>query len=134
MEEKPYYIWKKNTRTFKNNLAHDTCFKIKFNDQWQGEKLVDIYQKLHDMFDDVLSQARGHDADLGRVVLSHPNLNNPIVVPLQPLQNLDADTVMSEITKVLNSNETLSVGEHLLVTVGSIDLPKGGGGVGINYL
>lgn len=77
------------------------------------------------------SQARGHDADLGRVVLSHPNLNNPIVVPLQ---NLNADTVMSEITKVLNSNGTLSLDEHLLVTVGSIDLPKGGGGVGINYL
>lgn len=34
MEEKPYYIWKKNTRTFKKNLAYDTCFKIKFNDQW----------------------------------------------------------------------------------------------------
>lgn len=78
------------------------------------------------MFDDVLSQARGHDADLGRVVLSHPNLNNSIVVPLQSWEKLNADTVMSEITKVLNSNETIPVDEHLLVTVGSIDLPKGG--------
>lgn len=94
MEEKPYYIWKKNTRSFKKNLARDTYFRVKFNDQWQGEKLVDIYQKLHDMFDDVLSQARGHDADLGRVVLSHPNLNNPIVVPLQPWHTIIADTVM----------------------------------------
>lgn len=41
---------------------------------------------------------------------------------------INADTVMSEITKVLNSNGTLSVDEHLLVTVGSIDLPKGGSG------
>lgn len=78
------------------------------------------------MFSDVLSRARGQDADLGRVVLSHPNLNNPIVVPLQSWDNLNADTVMSEITKVLNSNETIPVEEHLLVTVGSIDLPKGG--------
>lgn len=98
---------------------------VKFNDQWQGEKLVDIYQKLN-MFDDVLSLARGHDADLGRVVLCRPNLNNPIFVPLQSGQNLNADTVMSEITKVLNSNETIPVDEHLMVTVGSIDLPKGG--------
>ena len=44
----------------------------------------------------------------------------------QSWQNLHADTVMSEITKVLNSNETIPVDEHLLVTVGSIDLPKGG--------
>lgn len=48
------------------------------------------------MFDDVLSQARGHDADLDRVVLSHPNLNNSIVVPLQSWEKLNADTVMSE--------------------------------------
>lgn len=122
---KAYYIWKENIRTFKN-LARDVSFKVKFNEQWRGEKLVDIYEKFHDMFDDVLSQARGHDADLGRVVISHPNLNNPIVVPLQSWQNLNADRVMSESTKVLNSNETLSVDDKLLGTVGTIDLPKGG--------
>lgn len=78
------------------------------------------------MFDDLLSQARGHDADLGRVVLSHPSLNNSIVVPLQSWETLNSDTVMGEITKVLNSNESLQVDENLLVTVGSIDMPKGG--------
>lgn len=107
-------------------MARDTTFKVKFNDQWRGDKLIDICDILHDMFNDVLSQARGHDADLGRVVISHPNLNNPIVVPLQSWENLNADTVRSEITKVLNSNETIPVDEHLLVTVGSIDFPKGG--------
>lgn len=124
--EKPYFIWKKETRTFKKSMAHDTTFKVKFNDKWKGDRLIDIYDKLHEMFDDVLSQARGHDTDLGRVVLYHPNLNNPIIVPLQSLGSLNSDTVMTEISKVLNSNETISVGEHLLVTVGSIDLPKGG--------
>ena len=34
--------------------------------------------------------------------------------------------VMGEITKVLNSNESLPIDENLLVTVGSIDIPKGG--------
>ena len=72
--EKPYYIWKKDTRTFKKNMARDTTFKVKFNEQWRGgEKLLDIHNKLHDMFDDLLSEARGHDADLGRVVISQSN-------------------------------------------------------------
>lgn len=79
---KPYYISKRDTRTFTKNLAKDTTFKVKFNEQWRGDKLINIQNKLHDMFDDLLSQARGHDADLGKVVLSHPSLNNPIVVPL----------------------------------------------------
>lgn len=58
----------------KKNLARDMTFKVKFNDQWRGDKLLDILTKLHEMFDDLLSEARGHDADLGRVVLSHPSL------------------------------------------------------------
>lgn len=33
---------------------------------------------------------------------------------------------MSEISKVINSNENISVDEHLLATIGSIDIPKGG--------
>lgn len=125
--EKPYYIWKRDVRTFKKDMARETTFKVKFNEQWRGDKLVDIQTKLHNMFDDLLSQARGHDADLGRVVLSHPSLNNPIVVPLQSWEHLNADVVMEEITKVLNSNESLPVDENMIVTVGSIDIPKGGG-------
>lgn len=125
--EKPYYIWKRDTRTFKKHWVRDTTFKVKFNEQWRGKKLIDIQNNLHDMFDDLLSQARGHDADLGRVVISHPSLNNAIVVPLQSWETLNADAVMSEIVKVLNSNESLPIDESLLVTIGSIDLPKGGG-------
>lgn len=123
---KPYYIWKRDTRTFKKNWVRDTTFKVKFNEQWRGDKLLDIQNNLHDMFDDLLSQAREHDANIGRVVISHPSLNNAIVVPLQSWETLNADVVMSEIVKVLNSNESLSVDENILVTIGSIDLPKGG--------
>lgn len=125
--EKPYSMQKISTRTYKKNLATDTKFELKFNDQWKGDKLSDIDNKLHDMFDDVLSEARGHNADLGRVLLNHPKLNNPIVVSLQPWDNLNADTVMSEITKVLNSNEDIPVDENLIITIGTINLPKGGG-------
>nr|XP_034315847.1 uncharacterized protein LOC117685524 [Crassostrea gigas] len=124
---KPYYIWKRDTRTFMKHWVRDTTFKVKFNEQWRGKKLIDIQSNLHDMFEDLLLQARGHDADLGRVVISHPSLNNAIVVPLQSWETLNADVAMSEIVKVLNSNESLPIDESLLVTIGSIDLPKGGG-------
>lgn len=53
--EKPYYIWKRDTRTFKKHWARDTTFKVKFNEQWRGDKLIDIQNKLHDMFEDLLS-------------------------------------------------------------------------------
>lgn len=80
---KAYYVWKKQVKTYKTTLAKDTTYKVKFNNNWNGENLRDIYKKLHEMFEDVLHLARGHNADLGRVVLNHPDLINPIVVPLQ---------------------------------------------------
>ncbi|KAK3104527.1 hypothetical protein FSP39_004180, partial [Pinctada imbricata] len=114
--EKPYYIEKNTKRTITSTLATDTSFKVKFNDQWQGEKLKDVSDQLHEMFEDVLSEARGHDADLGRVVIQHPNLMNPIVVPLQPWDTLNSDAVMDAIANVLNSNEELDVDEDMTVT------------------
>lgn len=57
--EKPYYFWKRDVRTFKKDMARETTFKVKFNEQWRGDKLVDIQTKLHNMFDDLSSQARG---------------------------------------------------------------------------
>lgn len=126
--KKPYYIWKKESRTFKKNTATETTFKLKFNEQWTGEKLINIYEKVHGMFDDVLAEAKGDDSDLGRVVIQHPKLNNAIVVSLRKWGDLNTNTVMSEVTKVLNSNEDVPVDGDLIVTIGSIDIPKGGGG------
>lgn len=122
---KAYYDWKKQVKTYKTTLAKDTTYKVKLNNNWNGENLRDIYKKLHEMFEDVLHLARGHNADLGRVVLNHPDLINPIVVPLQSWENINTDTVLKEVTKVFNSNENIKVNDGLLVTVGSIEIPKG---------
>ncbi len=80
------------------------------------------------MFDDVLDQARGDLAgnDLGRVVIHHEGLHDPIIVPLQPWDDLNSDTVLGAVEKVLNSNQDLSVDNSFEISIGSIDLPKGG--------
>lgn len=72
------------------------------------------------MFDYLLSLARGHDANLGGVVISHPSLSNASVVSLQPWEQHNADVVIGEIAKVLNSNESLSIDEKIFVCVGSM--------------
>ena len=80
------------------------------------------------MFYNVLYQARGDLAgnDLGQVVIQYDALHNPIVVPLQPWDELNANTGMDTIEKVLNSHESLSIDDSFNITVGSIDLPNGG--------
>ena len=81
------------------------------------------------MFEDILQEARGDLAgnDLGRVVIHHDGLHDPIVVPLRPWDRLNVDVVMEHIEKVLNSHQELSVNDSFDIKIGAIDLPKGNG-------
>ena len=58
--------------------------------------------------------------------MMHEDLHDPIVVPLQPWDQLNADVVMETLEKVLNSNQNLAVDESFDISVGTVDLPKGG--------
>ena len=60
------------------------------------------------------------------MVIQHDGLHDPIIIPLQPWDLLNADVVMGTIEKVLNSNQNLSVDESMDISIGTVDLPKGG--------
>ena len=81
------------------------------------------------MFEDILDEAHGDllGNDLGRVVIHHDGLQDPIVVPLQPWDRLNVDVVMGQIEKVLNKNQKLAMNESFEITIGTINLPKGSG-------
>ena len=123
-----YKMRKKSERTYAKNAAVDRTYQVKVDDYHHGERLEDIRDGLHQMFDQVLNGARGDLAgnDLGRVIIQHEGWHDPIVIPLQPWDQLNADVVMRTIEKVLNSNQNLSVDERFGITIGSVDLPKGG--------
>ncbi|CAC5402762.1 unnamed protein product [Mytilus coruscus] len=129
-------ISKKRERTYTKNGALDTTYDVKFSDKLQNKKLMDIVDDLHNIFDDVLGQVRegSQDNSLSRLIIEHNGLTDPIVVPLQELNKMDASTVMDEIGKVLQSNEELPVDDSFSVKVGRIDIPSGGGRVGITKL
>ena len=59
-------------------------------------------------------------------MIHHDGLQDPIVVPLQPSDRLNVDVVMGNIEKVLDSRQELAVNDRYEITVGTIDLPKGG--------
>ena len=123
-----YNMRKKSERTYAKNAAVDRTYQVKVAEYHHGERLEDIRDGLHQMFDQVLKEARGDLAgnDLGRVIIQHEELHDPIVIPLQTWDQLNADVVMGTIEKVLNSNQNLSVDESFDITIGSVNLPKGG--------
>ncbi|MET0103906.1 MAG: DNA polymerase, partial [Sedimenticola sp.] len=119
---------KKSERTYAKNAAVDKTYQVKVDEEYHGQQLQDVREGVHDMIQDVLHEARGELAgnDLGRVVIHHDGLHDPIIVPLQPWDTLNAEKVMETIQKVLNSNQTLSINHSFDITIGTIDLPKGG--------
>ena len=80
---------------------------MKVDEYHHGERLEDIRDGVHQMFDQVLNEAWGDLAgnDLGRIIIQHEGLHDPIVIRLQPWDRLNAEVVMGTIEKVLNSNQ-----------------------------
>ncbi|VDI45068.1 Hypothetical predicted protein [Mytilus galloprovincialis] len=126
-EENPYLFRRSGQKTFSKNLAKETTYKVKFNDTWKGKKLRNLKKELENMFDDVLNKAKGNDNDLGRVIISHPELNDSIVVPLDKWSNINSQRVMEAVENVLNSEENLPLDTSMHVTIGNITVPRGSG-------
>ncbi|XP_069109808.1 uncharacterized protein [Argopecten irradians] len=88
------------------------------------------------MFDNVLEEASQNlqDSDLGRVIIHHDNLSNPIYVPLRPLRDLNGEYVMEHLQNVLNSHQDMPINQSFRLDVGTMELPKGGRPLKINSL
>uniref|UniRef100_A0A8W8MFH3 Uncharacterized protein n=1 Tax=Magallana gigas TaxID=29159 RepID=A0A8W8MFH3_MAGGI len=66
----------------------------------QGMRRSYLLRELEDMFDNILNEtARGLDPflDLGRVIIHHMGLYNPVYVPLRPLKDLTGKSVMENL-------------------------------------
>ena len=104
---------KKGERTYAKNAAEDTTFQVKVNDRYRGQA-SETYNKVFMVCLKTSSKRRAAiwgGNDLGRVVIHHDGLHDPIVVPLRPLDRSNVDVVMEHIEKVLNSLQELSVND-----------------------
>ena len=73
-------------RTYAKNAAVDRTYQMKVDEYHHGERLEDIIDGLHQMFDQVLNEARVDLAwnDLGRAIIQHEGSHDPIVIPVSP--------------------------------------------------
>ena len=124
-----YEITQVKERTFAKTGAVEKTYKVILKDDWKGDSLKEVRKELRDMFDKTLQMAKGKmaGADRGRVMIEHNLLKNPIVVPLQPLQQLTSEVIMNVVENVLNSNDSLSITSDFAINIGLIENPSGGG-------
>ncbi|XP_053381794.1 uncharacterized protein LOC128549269 [Mercenaria mercenaria] len=125
-----FTISKVSEKQFKKSRAIDRHYKVQIDQNaLQGKKVNELHNELHDLFDRALAEVKQNmqGNDLGRVVIHHPSLNHEIVVPLQQLDQLDANTVMETVENVLSSNENVPMDSDFNISVGTIEVPKGAG-------
>lgn len=107
----PYKIERAGVRTFASTAATETTYRLRFNNQWKGRKIGDTFQQLHHLFEDLLTRARQNTLpnDRLRVVIRHNGLNQSVLVPLQPANEVTAKKILHKIENVLQSEESLSI-------------------------
>ena len=125
-----YNFRKKSERTYVKNVAIDKTYQVKVDEEHHRQRLEDIRDGLHRMFERVLEEARCDSVgnDLSGFVIQHDALHDPIIIPLQPWDQLNADVVLGTVGKVLDSNQNLTVDESMDISFGTVELPKGSGG------
>ena len=106
-----YRIELSGVRRFARATATESTYRVRFNDQWQGRRLMDLRRQLYRMFEEVLQRARMglEDNDLVRVIIRHDALNHAVVIPLREVDDADVETILQKIEHVLQSDETLSI-------------------------
>ena len=83
-----------------------------------------MHEVLKDVLDRVIGPVPG--TDKVRLVLDSPTLQQPISVPFQSRQDLDVNTLMSHVEKVVQSNEQFELNDDMNLNIYHVSLPQEG--------
>ena len=128
---KPYTVFEHKRRFVVKYGVEEIIYKIRFTEEWLGETLLELHEDIHEMFEDVLDQVKSiYEPDVRcRLYLRHDDLqyDKPIFIALRPIKDMSAEAIMLALIKVLNSNQSLKLDDSLIIHIGIMDLPRGGG-------
>ena len=100
-------------------------YHLTLNLQSNGVPLLDL---LRETFDSMVNEMTigMADNDLVRFVLQSKSLDYPISLPFMPHHELNAEQIMGEVQRVLQSNENVSLQDGMQVHLVHVGMPQGG--------
>ena len=91
------------------------------------DRLCDIFNHLiNKLIWEIQEDLPGHSHRI-RLVLKAPTLNYPIHIPFSSAIDFNAELLLNEIDRVVNSNEAFDISNNINVNVLSVSLPAMGG-------
>ena len=102
-----------------------TDYLLSLNPSSEEEPLFD---RLGNIFDSLLHEMTSGmaDIDLVRFVLQSRSLEYPISLPFMPRHELNAERILGEVQRVLQSNEQVNIQDGMQVHVVHVGMPQGG--------
>ena len=89
---------------------------------------VPLIDQLGEIFDSMVNDINTGmaDNDLVRFVLQSKSLDYPISLPFMPRHELNAERIMGEVKRVLQSNENVNLQDGMQVNLVHVGMPQGG--------
>ncbi len=119
------------TKIRQQNIKKFGTTATSYNVQFKELEVVDvpdILKTLKQLFgaiiEDVTLNAKPND--MMRIAIECPTLDYPIVIPFVQVQHITADRVLSEIERVIQSNEDFVLDEELKLEITHVNMPNGG--------
>ena len=115
-------IASRNVRKFNTT---PTDYLLSLHAQSEDQPLLDQLGNIFDSLVDEMTAGMA-DNDLVRFVLQIRSLDYPISLPFMPRHEMNAERIMGEVQRVLQSNEQVSLQSGMQVHVVHVGMPQGG--------
>ena len=129
-DERPYAIENVKEVNIKKFRTKGTNYTLRFNNTTADDEIVNLHQRLHDVFQQILNDTIGAapSHDQIRMVIHSTQLKKPIAFPFMTLQDLTTEHILSEFQRAIQSNQEFPLNDTIDVNVIHVSLPSGGKG------
>ena len=123
-----YEIIKNKTRQIKKFSAKQINYDIKFKNI--SNELIESINMIEILFKSVIKDITDflHPDDNIKVFIDHPNFSDDIQTKFMKVRELDAQTIIDTIARIIQSGKILSLDEKLEFSVLIINHNQGGAG------
>ena len=104
-------------------------YSVRFNNVLHDVDLLESQNRTYGIFEHLLKDVTEgmNSTDQVRFVLSSNQLQTPIALPFCPLGELTTEKVLSQVEKVVQSNEEFRLNDTVNIDIIRVEMPKGSG-------
>ena len=129
-QEQDYYRIKpvKDYHSQKFNMMAKN-YRVQFNNVLHDVNLLESQNRTYGIFDHLIRDVTQgmHSTDQVRFVLQSNQLQSPISLPFCSLEELTTEKVLSQVEKVVQSNEEFRLNDTVNIDIVRVQMPQGSG-------